>query len=196
MKRKQTTLIAFLFLLSSILLNSCNSKCTEDGSLDEVKKFVPEDKYFKSSLKSLHFVMETSPIDEVDKMFSHLINTYKLPVKPDSLPNGTYIGETPYDAFDYKHVVEITIKNGQIVSINYNEIHKDGTDKKLDKKYNKEMSVTGTSPSIAYPNMEKELIEKQNLLDVDATSGATYSLYRFRYAVTLALMKAKLENSN
>ena len=54
------------------------------------------------------------------------------------------------------------------------------------------MSVTGTSPAIAYPEMEKQLLEKQEMWEVDATSGATYSLYRFRYAVTLALMKAQM----
>jgi major membrane immunogen (membrane-anchored lipoprotein) len=40
--------------------------------------------------------------------------------------------------------------------------------------------------------MEKQLVAKQEMWEVDATSGATYSLYRFRYAVTLALMKAEM----
>jgi major membrane immunogen (membrane-anchored lipoprotein) len=56
------------------------------------------------------------------------------------------------------------------------------------------MSVTGTSPQIAYPRYEKQLLETQNLLEVDAVSGATYSLYRLRYAITIALIKAKLAN--
>jgi major membrane immunogen (membrane-anchored lipoprotein) len=44
-------------------------------------------------------------------------------------------------------------------------------------------------------NMEKQLLENQNIVKVDSTSGATYSLYRFRCVIILALMKAKLENS-
>ena len=57
-----------------------------------------------------------------------------------------------------------------------------------------EMSQVGTSPSIAYPEMEKQLLEKQKAWEVDATTGATYSLYRFRYAVTLAIIKAQMAN--
>jgi hypothetical protein len=41
-------------LLAIILISSC--ACQED-SLDAIKDFHPEDKYFKSSLVSLHFVM-------------------------------------------------------------------------------------------------------------------------------------------
>lgn len=192
MKTKSILQFTLAIIFLSSLFISCTPSCNEDGSLDEVKAFVPTDKYFKSSLKSLHFVLETSPIDEVDKLFSQLIELQSLPHEPSLIADGTYTGESPYDAFDYKHVVILTIKNGKIVNVIYNEIHKNGSDKKTDKKYNEEMSVSGTSPSIAYPNMEKQIIKKQDMLQVDATSGATYSLYRFRYAITLALMKAKL----
>ena len=34
------------------------------------------------------------------------------------------------------------------------------------------------------------MMATQNMLEVDGVSGATYSLHRFRYAVTVALMKA------
>ena len=53
------------------------------------------------------------------------------------------------------------------------------------------MSISGTTPAVAYPMLEKQIVEKQNMMDVDAVSGATYSLYRFRYAMTVGLMKAK-----
>ncbi|MDH7605809.1 MAG: hypothetical protein QHH13_12980 [Melioribacter sp.] len=56
------------------------------------------------------------------------------------------------------------------------------------------MSVTGTSPAIAYPLYEKQLIDKQDFRKVDAITGATYSLFRFRYALSIALMKARLAN--
>jgi major membrane immunogen (membrane-anchored lipoprotein) len=54
------------------------------------------------------------------------------------------------------------------------------------------MSITGTTPAIAYPILEQKLLSTQDILKVDAVSGASYSLYRFRYAVTIALMKANL----
>ena len=61
-----------------------------------------------------------------------------------------------------------------------------------DKEYCEDMSVTGTTPAIAYPIYEDELLRTQNILDVDAVSGASYSLYRFRFATTIALMEAIL----
>jgi major membrane immunogen (membrane-anchored lipoprotein) len=188
-------IVPALFALSFFLLfNSCVTNCNEDGSLDELKAFKPSEKYFKAGFKGLHFVLETSPIEEVDKTFQQLIKAYDLPITTDSVADGNYTGESPYDAFDYKHVVKLTIKAGEITEVVYNEMHKNGSDKKSDKKYNEEMSVSGTSPAIAYPEMEKQLLEKQEMWKVDATTGATYSLYRFRYAVTLALMKAELAN--
>lgn len=69
---------------------------------------------------------------------------------------------------------------------------KDGLSKQEDEDYNKEMSVSGTSPAIAYPRMEEQLLETQDIMRVDAVSGATYSLYRFRYAMMIALIKAKM----
>ena len=55
------------------------------------------------------------------------------------------------------------------------------------------MRVTGTSPALAYPKMEQSLVDRQNFEQVDAVSGASYSLYRFRYAVMEALIKARLQ---
>jgi len=66
----------------------------------------------------------------------------------------------------------------------------DGHGKQEDVEYCKKMSWGGTTPAIAYPVFENRLIQKQNMMQVDAVSGATYSLCRFRYAVMIALMKA------
>jgi len=186
--------LIFFILLLGILFSgvSLAQDCNEDGSLDELKAYMPENEYFKTGFKGLHFVLETHPIDETDTLFWKLINAYDLPVSTQRAADGTYTGESPYDQFDYKHVVELTIEGQKITMVNYNEVHKDGSDKKSDKKYNEQMSAAGTSPAIAYPDMEKQLVEKQEMWEVDAMSGATYSLYRFRYAVTLALMKAEM----
>jgi len=180
--------LTFLFFVL-ILISSCTH---QEDSLDSIKDFHPEDKYFKSSLVSLHFVMETSPIAEVDTLFAQLINLYDLPISPVGLKDGTFTGASPYDAFDYRHEVTLKIKDGKIVELDYNEINKKGVGKQEDQEYCEEMSVTGTSPEIAYPIYENELLQTQNILDVDAVSGASYSLYRFRFAVTIALMKASL----
>ena len=192
MKRK---LHLFLFLMAFMgitVIHSCTPSGSEDGSLDAVSSFVDGDKYFKASLKALHFVIETSPVEQSRQMMAQLIEQNKIPVEAGGLADGTYTGESPYDAFDYKHVVTLSIKDGKITGLDYNEVHKNGTDKQSDKKYNEEMSITGTTPAVAYPKLEEQLLAKQDMMQVDAVSGATYSLYRFRYAVMLALMKAKL----
>lgn len=108
------------------------------------------------------------------------------------MKDGTFTGASPYDAFDYKHEVTLKIKDGKIVELDYNEYNKEGVGKQEHQAYNEDMSVTGTSPAIAYPIYENEMLRTQNILDVDAVSGASYSLYRFRYAVTIALVKASL----
>lgn len=172
-----------------IFIPSCRES---KDDLDIVKQFKPEDKYFKAGLVNLHFIMETSPIARVDSTFDQLIKEQDLPVDAKGCKDGIYSGESPYDAYDYKHVVKIAIKDEKIISVDYNEIKKGGIGKQEDEEYCQEMSVTGTTPAIAYPKYESQLIEKQDFLKIDAVTGATYSLYRFRYAVMIALMKARL----
>ena len=185
-----TFVLSILFIIPLVFLSSCNScDCGED-SLDIIKQFKPDDKYFKSSLVSLHFMMETSPVAEVDTLFQQLIKMYGLPVSAEGAKDGTYIGATPYDAFDYRHEVLIKIDNGKIAELDYNEVKKDGKGKQEDEEYCEEMSVMGTTPAIAYPLMEEMLLATQNMMEVDAVSGASYSLQRFRLAMTIALMQA------
>lgn len=178
-----------MLILFSLIAPACREA---QDDLDLVKQFKPDDKYFKASLVSLHFIMETSPISRVNQTFSQLIKAQDLPISAQGCKNGIYAGESPFDAYDYKHVVKIEIKDEKIVSVDYNELKKDGIGKQEDEKYCQEMSVTGTTPAIAYPKLESQLIEKQDILKVDAITGATYSLYRFRYAVLIALIKARL----
>jgi major membrane immunogen (membrane-anchored lipoprotein) len=180
-------LLSVMFLIPLWLLSSCS--CGEE-SIDKVKPFKPDDKYFKSALVSMHFIMETSPVAKVDSLFPQLIDMYELPVKALGAKDGTYIGATPYDAFDYRHEVKIKIKDGTIVAVDYNEVKRDGKGKQEDEAYCEEMSAAGTTPAIAYPLMEEMLLSTQNMMEVDAVSGASYSLHRFRLAVTIALMQA------
>lgn len=182
-----------ILILLIIIASACVSS---DNPLKDVKNFKPDDKYFTASLNNMHFILETSEIERVDQEFAKLIKSYGLPISAEGCADGTFIGESPYDAYDYKHIVKLTIKNQKIIDVDYDEINYDGIGKQNNKEYCEEMSVSGTTPAIAYPVYENGLMEKQNMLKVDAVTGATYSLYRFRYAVTVALMKARLEYVN
>jgi major membrane immunogen (membrane-anchored lipoprotein) len=196
-RKLQNQLFFVLFVGLFSLVLSCQPQ--EDKvfeSLDEIKAFKPDDKYFKSSLVSLHFLIETSSISEVDSFFRQMMKVYNLPTDAQGVPDGIYKGESPYDAFEFKHVVEIEVKDEKIVSVDYNEIHSTGWGKQENEEYCQEMSVSGTTPAIAYPLMEENLLQTQNMMGVDAVSGASYSLYRFRYAMAVALMKGLIENEN
>jgi major membrane immunogen (membrane-anchored lipoprotein) len=178
-----------VLLVFTFLFPTCQNN---PDPLDQIKEFKPEDKYFKATMKGLHFIIESSSIERVDSVFMQIIKTYDLPLDATGIPDGKYIGESPGDAYDYKHIVKIEVKDGKIVSADYDEVLKSGRGKQGDFVYNEQMSVTGTSPDIAYPQLEKQIVEKQDLMKVDAVSGATYSLYRFRYALTIALINGKL----
>ncbi len=174
----------------SLLLTACQPPAPND--LEVIKSYPPGGKYFKSSMKSLHFIIEVNDIAKVDTTFNHYITAYQLPVSAMGIPDGLYTGSSPLDAFDYRHVVSIDVKDEIITSIDYNEVKDSGSGKQEDEAYCKEMKSAGTTPAIAYPLMEKQMLEKQDMMDVDAVSGATYSLYRMRYALTVALIKGKL----
>ena len=85
------------------------------------------------------------------------------------------------------------INEGKIINIHYDELKPNDKNKRTDTEYNREMLKSGTSPAIAYPIYEQQLIKSQDYMKVDAVTGATYSLYRFRIAVAKALEKARVE---
>ena len=145
------------------------------------------------SATHFHWTIERSPIAVVDSVWNIYLHSGYYPTTGNNCEDGTYAGSSPYDDFDFKHVARITIEKGKIVDVAYDEIRKNGKGKENDKKYCQKMSVTGTSPEIAYPIYRKQLLEKQNLDEIDAVSGATYSLYRFRMAVGEALRDACLK---
>jgi major membrane immunogen (membrane-anchored lipoprotein) len=189
MNMDQAIKSVFTLFLSLLLLVSCSD---QTDPLDKIKEFRSEDKYFKATMKGLHFIIESSTTGRIDSVFKQIIEVYDLPIDATGIPDGTYTGESPGDAYDYRHVVTIEVKDGKIISADYDEVLPSGRGKEGDVVYNEQMSITGTTPSVAYPLLEKQIVEKQNMMEVDAVSGATYSLYRFRYALTVALINGKI----
>lgn len=180
-------------LVWAILL--CVFCCPEyEDPLDEVKAFQPDDKYFKASLRTMHFVRETAAISRVDSIYHQIIGHFNLPVDASGCADGRFTGQSPRDAYDYRATAHISIENDKIIRVEYDEIQRDGHGKRGDEAYNEEMRVMGTTPKEAYPVYEKQLLDKQSILDIDSLSGASYSNYRFRYAVMIALIKTRLAN--
>ncbi len=139
-------------------------------------------------LEKTHWMIECSEMNTVLTEFQKICdeNHYTSLVK--GLKDGSYEGISPADDYGYQHKVIFEMKNGKMISIDYDEIHLDGRDKQHDEEYCKRMLVSGTTPAIAYPKYETEMIATQDFNRVDAVSGATYSLYRFKLAILYAIL--------
>ncbi len=166
-------------IVSILILASCQ-KLTKQNACNQVN---PED------LKIMHHIIERSQPDTVKKYINYFINKLELPSTAIGIPDGEYYGETPYDDYEYKHVIRIIIENNKFTEVEYDEIKIGNQSKRYDVDYCKKMknNIEGSSPDISYASYEKQLLDKQNLNEIDAVSGATYSLYRFKLAVIYAI---------
>lgn len=146
----------------------------------------------ETALEKVERYIERHRVADVKTVFDFFIDLISAPMTPKGCKDGTFNGESIYDDYKYKHVISLTIKDEKIVSIDYDEVKEDGTGKRNNKKYCEEMKKgTGVSPAEAYPQYEQRLLEHQDLSKVDAVSGASYSLYRFRTSAVRALIKAR-----
>ena len=143
--------------------------------------------------ENLRAMIEQSSVDTVKVKFGLFVKKNTLETNASNCKDGKYFGVTPADYFGYLHIVFLEINRGKISNIHYDELKSNGKNKRNDNDYNHEMLKSGSSPAIAYPIYEQELLKNQDYMKVDAVTGATYSLYRFRMAVAKALEKA---NSN
>ena len=110
------------------------------------------------------------------------------------IPDGVYEATSVPDRYDYVHYLRFEIRNRRFEHVYYNEFPaatygsgKDG--KRESEAYQKQMVRYGTKADlrIAYPLMERELLERQDPLKVDGVSGASLALHRFRLLVMKAL---------
>lgn len=153
----------------------------------------PEIKLSDADWVKIHLMIERSPVDTVKTCFELFVNKNTLKTSPLNCNNGKFIGLTPADDYGYVHLAVLEINQGKIMNVHYDELKLNGDNKRTDINYNREMLKSGTSPAIAYPIYENRLINKQDYMKIDAVTGATYSLYRFRMAVAKALEKARVD---
>jgi len=146
-------------------------------------------------LMIMHKIIERSRPDSVGKYLNYYHQKYDLPYQFTNVSEGNYQGASPYDDFDYKHAIDFTVEDGKVTSVEYDEIHKDGHSKTSDSAYNAEMNANayGSAPRITYDTYAKQLINKQDIRELDAISGATYSMYRIQYAIVRAVLNGPVE---
>jgi major membrane immunogen (membrane-anchored lipoprotein) len=134
--------------------------------------------------------VEINSIPNVRAVFEFFSREVSVPSDARLLSDGTYSAESIVDNYHYKHVVSLNVRDGRIVSCEYDEIKTDGSSqKRSDSTYCAAMrKVTHTSPAEAYPVFEKSLIDNQNLDQIHSVTGASYSYFRFKTTVLRAMM--------
>ena len=178
------------FLLGIALITFLMSNSLITSKYNQYKTLKTTIQVSDADWENLNLMIERSPIDKVKENFELFVKKNALQTTAINCKNGKYFGFTPADDYGYFHVVFLEIHQGSIINIHYDELKSNGKNKRTDLGYNREMLKTGTSPSIAYPIYEDELIRNQDYMNIDAITGATYSLYRFRMAVAKAFEKA------
>lgn len=169
----------YLLLITAILLCSETFAQPEKAGTSQ-----------SSVLEKLHWIIERSDMKTVRAKFQEICIDNHFSSIVSGLKDGNYIGETPFDDYGYKHSVRFEMKNGRVISIDYDEVHRDGHAKQHDEEYCKNMLQSGTTPAIAYPSYESAMLKNQDFNRIDAVSGASYSLFRFKLAILYAILNS------
>ena len=142
-------------------------------------------------LEKIHWIIERSDMNKVRSAFQEICDDNHFSSLVSGLKDGNYKGASPADDYGYRHEVVFEMKNGKMISIDYDEIHTTGHAKQHDEDYCKRMLQSGTTPAIAYPIYENQMLSKQDFNQIDAVSGASYSDYRFRLAILYAILNSE-----
>ncbi len=141
-------------------------------------------------LDKLHWIIERSSVSKVRTEFTKICDENHFSSNLSGLKDGIYKGSSPADDYGYRHEVTFEIKGSKLISIDYDEINAEGHAKQHNEEYCRKMLQSGTSPAIAYPNYEKQMLYKQDFSKIDAVSGASYSDYRLRLAILYAILNS------
>lgn len=155
-----------------------------------VSKAVSPDPAKAAILEKLHWIIERSSVSKVRTDFRKICDENHFSSSMSGLKDGSYKGSSPADDFGYRHEVTFEIKGGKLISIDYDEINAEGHAKQSNAEYCKEMAPSGTTPAIAYPVYEKQMLDKQDFSKIDAVSGASYSDYRLRLSILYAILNS------
>lgn len=95
--------------------------------------------------------------------------------------DGDYNTESDVDENGWKGKIDITVKDGKIDKVDYNEFDEKGNKKTEDLEYSENMeNSSGIMPKDAFEQLEEALINTQNPDKIDAVAGATSSSEQFK----------------
>ena len=118
------------------------------------------------------------------------LSTFSL---SSNLKDGVYRAEYKnFDKYGWRQFLDLEVKNGVIISVDFDYVNRDGNLKSQDASYNKRMKdKSGISPNEFKVMFEKELLEKQAVEKLDGVAGATHSFQNFRALAEVILKNSK-----
>lgn len=114
--------------------------------------------------------------------------------------DGSYYAEGEPDGRGWIALAEVTVKNGRIVSVHYDEVQRDEDGQVTNRKLGNYgyarnwRNVAGVSQLSAFPGYAQQLIERGTPAQVDGISGATSTYDNFLAVVGDALAEAVAES--
>ena len=113
------------------------------------------------------------------------------------LQDGYYTAQAAEYSHGWKEYITIMVKDGSIVSVEYNEENASGFIKSWDNAYMQAMfHVQGTYPNEYTRYYAGQLLEKQGEEGIDALTGATSSYGSFRKLTAAVLEQARKGDSS
>jgi major membrane immunogen (membrane-anchored lipoprotein) len=104
------------------------------------------------------------------------------------LKDGEYKASDAADERGYTGEITITVEKGKIAAVLYNEAGSDGVFKRDNVQYNEAMKAkSGVSWTEAADQVSAKLAEVQDVSKIDAVSGATGLVERFKALASRAL---------
>lgn len=106
----------------------------------------------------------------------------------EKFPDGNHKAELDPDERGWKSRIEITVEDGKITEVDYDEVNEEGKRKSEDEDYGKSMEdASGISPAEAYKRLEESLVSTQSIDEVESVTGATGSYEAFKEVAEKAL---------
>ncbi len=113
------------------------------------------------------------------------------------LQDGYYTAQASQYNFGWKEYITILVKEGSIVSVEYNAENQSGFIKSWDNAYMQTMLHTdGTYPNEYTRYYAEQLLKGQGNDDIDALSGATSSYHSFQKLAAAVLEQARKGDSS
>lgn len=114
----------------------------------------------------------------------------------DTLKDGYYNAQLAEYSHGWKEFITIMVKDGKIVTVEYNAKNESGFIKSWDNTYMQTMlSIQGTYPNEYTRYYASQLVGATDVVEIDAISGASSSHLTFQKLMEAVIKQSKKEDS-